>query len=71
MNNIASDRILAAIVCPGEVPAWVTPTLDRTAGLWRAEVVVGAQCQTQQLTFAAAPRSGQIWLEQIALVRAP
>lgn len=67
----ASDRILAAIVCPGEVPAWVTPTLDRTAGLWRAEVVVGAQCQTQQLTFAAAPRSGQVWLEQIALVRAP
>ena len=67
----ASDHELAALVCPGQVPVWVTPTLDQPAGLRRAEVQVGAQCPAQQLTFAATPRSGQIWLEQIALVRAP
>ena len=67
----ASDHVLAALVCPGQVPVWLTPTLDRSAGLWRADLQVDTRCPAQQLTFAAAPRSGQLWLEQIALIRAP
>ena len=67
----ASDRVLAALVCPGQVPVWLTPTLDQSAELWRAELQVDTRCPAQQLTFAAAPRSGQLWLEQIALIRAP
>lgn len=63
--------MIAALVCSGEVPVWLTPTLGESAGLWRAEFQAGTSCAAQQLTFPAAPRSGQLWQEQIALVRAP
>ena len=66
-----SDHILARLTCPGENPAWLTPTLDRAAGLWRAAVQVDGSCPAQRLTFAAAPGAGRVWLEQITLVRAP
>ena len=66
-----SDHVLAGLACPGEAPAWLTPALDRTTGLWRAQVELGAQCPAQRLVFGAVPGSGQVWLEQIALVRAP
>lgn len=66
-----SNHILAGLICPGESPVWLAPTLDRGAGLWRAAVQMGARCPAQRLTFAAAPGSGRVWLEQITLVRAP
>lgn len=67
----ASDHVVAGLACPGATPTWVTPTLDRATGLWRASVQVNGRCPAQRLTFAAAPRSGQVWLEQITLERAP
>ena len=67
----ASDHIRAGLICAGDSPAWLTPTLDRTAGLWRAAVQVDGRCLAQRLTFAAAPGAGRVWLEQISLNRAP
>ena len=67
----ASDHVRAGLTCAGESPDWLTPTLDRTAGLWRAAVQVDGRCPAQRLTFAAAPGAGRVWLEQITLVRAP
>ena len=67
----ASDHVLAALACPGEMPVWAIPVLDRASGLWRAEMAVDVHCPAQLLTFGAAPRSGQVWLEQISLVREP
>ena len=67
----ASDHIRAGLTCAGESPVWVTPELDRAAGLWRALVQMDGRCAAQRLTFAASPGAGQVWLEQIALVRAP
>ena len=67
----ASDHIRAGLTCPGETLNWLTPTLDRGAGLWRAVVQVAGHCPAQRLTFAAAPGAGRVWLEQITLVRVP
>ena len=67
----ASDHLLAALACPGETPVWLTPTLDRAANLWRAQLQIDARCPAQQLIFAAAAHSGRVWLEQISIVRAP
>ena len=67
----ASDHIRAGLACPGESPGWLSPTLDRGAGLWRAAVQIDGRCPAQRLTFAAAPGAGRVWLEQISLVRAP
>lgn len=67
----ASDHIRAAVVCPGEVPNWLDADLDQTTGLWNAAVLVDGHCLAQLLTFAATPRSGQVWLEQPKLVQAP
>ena len=67
----ASDHIRAGFACAGESPVWTAPVLDRGTGLWRAAVQVDARCPAQRLTFAAAPGAGQVWLEQIALIRAP
>ncbi len=67
----ASDHIRAGLACPGDSPVWLSPTLDRGAGLWRAAVRIGGRCPAQRLTFAAAPGAGKVWLEQITLVRAP
>ena len=65
-----SDHILAALSCAGEPPAWAAAALDRSSGLWRAAVAASPACKVQQLTFAAAPHSGQVWLEEVGLVRA-
>ena len=67
----ASDHVRAGLACPGDSPVWLSPTLDRKAGLWRAAVQVNGRCPAQRLTFAAAPGAGRVWLEQITLVRAP
>lgn len=67
----ASDHVRARLACPGDSPVWLSPTLDRKAGLWRAAVQVDGRCPAQRLTFAAAPGAGRVWLEQITLVRAP
>lgn len=67
----ASDHIRARLICAGETRDWLTPTLDRTAGLWRAVVQVDGRCPAQRLIFAAAPGAGRVWLEQISLIRAP
>ena len=67
----ASDHILAGLACPGEFPVWANPVLDRAAGLWRTELAVDARCPAQLLTFGAAPKSGQVWLEYISLVPKP
>ena len=67
----ASDHVLAALACPGEAPAWVTPILDPAANLWRAQLQVDGRCPTQQLIFAAAAHSGEVWLELISMVAAP
>ena len=66
-----SDHILAALTCPGEEPIWLSRTLDRRAGLWRAAVNIDGRCLAQQLTFAAAAGAGRVWLEEISLLRAP
>ena len=63
----ASDHVLAGLACPGETPVWLKPTFDRATGMWRALAEVDARCPAQRLTFAAAPRSGQVWLERISL----
>lgn len=66
----ASDHLLAGLACQNEVPHWVAPTLDRATGLWKAVVEAQAGCALHRLTFAAAPRSGQVWLEQVELNKA-
>ena len=63
----ASDHLLAGLGCSGEAPAWAEPALDRTSGLWSVAVEARPGCALHRLTFAAAPRSGQVWLEQVAL----
>ena len=62
-----SDHLLAALACASEAPVWADASLDRATGLWNAVVEARPGCALQRLTFAAAPRSGQVWLEQIAL----
>ncbi len=62
-----SDHLVAGIGCQGQPPNWLVANLDRATGLWNAAVEVTATCQMHRLTFAAAPRSGQVWLEQVAL----
>ena len=67
----ASDRILAAVTCPGGIPDWASATLNHATGLWQAPITIGAQCPLHRLVFAAASHSGQVWLEQVALNPAP
>ena len=66
-----SDHLLAGLACSGETPAWANAELDRNTGMWNAMVEVGPRCKMQRLTFAAAPRSGLVWLEQVDLTPAP
>ncbi|MFM5895615.1 MAG: hypothetical protein ACKOQM_14455 [Novosphingobium sp.] len=63
----ASDHLLAGLACQGEPPVWAEASLDRASGLWNALVEARGTCPLHRLTFAAAPRSGQVWLEQIEL----
>ena len=67
----ASDHLLAGLACQNQPPIWTDANLDRGTGLWNAAVEVQPGCPLYRLTFAAAPRSGQVWLEQVALTKAP
>lgn len=64
-----SDHLLAALSCQSEPPVWAEAALDRASERWNAPVEARSGCPLYRLTFAAAPQSGQVWLEQVAIDR--
>ena len=71
LQNRMTSRIVASVVCLAAPPQWVFAERDRTSRLWRANFEVDGPCTAQQVNFGVASGTGQVWLEQIKMVRAP